>query len=72
MADTVGCVIPPFLSQNDSICILSGNACPQDYTTIKIICVASVLGPPRHHVLIKEFGKIYTFSTPLWLRMDPI
>ena len=40
----LGCAIPPFLSQNDSASILSGNDCPQDYTTVQIICVASVLG----------------------------
>ena len=36
-----------FLSQNDSASILSGDACPQDYKTIKIIFVASVLGVPQ-------------------------
>ena len=33
----LGCAIPHFLSQNDSASILSGDACPQDYTTLKII-----------------------------------
>ena len=43
----LGCAIPPFLSQNDSASSLSGNAFPQDNKTIKIICVASVLGVPQ-------------------------
>ena len=44
---TLGWPVPPFLSENDSASILSGDACPQDYTTLKIICVASVLGVPQ-------------------------
>ena len=57
---TVGCAIPPFLSQNDSESILSGNACPQDKTTIKIIYVASLIGVSQDTTFfIKGFGKIY-------------
>ena len=36
-----------FLSENDSASILSGDACPKDYTTLQIICVASVLWVPQ-------------------------
>ena len=51
--------ISPFLSQNDLASILSGNACPQDYKTITIICVASVLGVLQDTTFfIKGFGKI--------------
>ena len=47
-------------NQNDSAIILSGDACPQDYTTLKIIlCSLSIWGPPRNHFYIKGFGKIY-------------
>ena len=44
---TLGWPVPPFLSEDDSAGILSGDKCPQDYTTLKIICVASVLGVPQ-------------------------
>ena len=46
-----GCVIPHFLSQNDSLSILSGNAFPQD-------CAR---GPLKTPLFIKGFGKIYKF-----------
>ena len=36
----VGCAISHFLSKNDSASILSGDACPQDYTKLNIICVS--------------------------------
>ena len=56
-ANILGWPVPPFLSDNDSASILSGDACPQDYTTLKIICVASVLEVPQDTTFYKEIWK---------------
>ena len=45
------------MSENDLATILSGDACPQDYRTLKIIGVASVLGIPQDNLFYKGIWK---------------
>ena len=56
----LGCAIPPFLTQNDSASILSGNDCPLDYKTVKIIWAASVLGVPQDTTFLLRDLETYT------------
>ena len=48
------------MSENDLATILSGDACPQDYRTLKIIGVASVLGVPQDTTFLNWDLEKYT------------